>query len=499
MKVLNSLVTVSCVFFLAACAGNFANLKSKKNKKEINDLETANSAVEEDVQLPSYVKEQASIIRGASKIGPEDAAHQKTYYLHGAEHLGLENMYFDIPVVYNDKVKHWLHYFQNRGRQYFERYSARAGRYAPVMGKILEEFGLPRDLIFLAMAESGFQNKAKSWARAVGPWQFMSFTGKTYGLKIDWYVDERMDPIKATISAARYLSKLYNEFGTWELAAAAYNAGEGKVNRAIRRADTENFWHLTKGRYLKPETKNYVPKIMALAILGKNLKSFGFADIDFHEPLDFEEIDVPGGTDLFLLSEAIGAPSEEIFRLNPEIMRWFTPIDKETYKLRIPVGMKTVWDTAVPDKTKLVATSFQSFSSPKNGTKLEDVAKNFKVAPYVLEQINKISMKTKLEKGQAIALPFREGQSLRDDMYADLYELPRKSIMRKRTYSDRIKVAQKKGQKIVSPRGYYTVQRGDTLWDVARKNNVSLDTLILSNLGLIKQRMIRAGDKLVVR
>ena len=121
----------------------------------------------------------------------------------------------------------------------------------------------------------------------------MPYTGRRYGLKIDWYKDERRDPIKATIAAAKYLTKLYKDFGSWELAAASYNAGEGKMSRAIRRYRTENFWKISRGRYLARETKNYVPKIMALAIIGKNLKSFGFKGIDFHEPLDFEEIDVP--------------------------------------------------------------------------------------------------------------------------------------------------------------------------------------------------------------
>src|SRR5690606_25193368 len=257
---------------------------------------------------------------------------------------------FDIPVVYNEPVKKWINYFVSRGRDWFERYSARAGRYAPVMGAILEDQGLPRDLIFLAMAESGFNSKAKSWARAVGPWQFMPFTGKRYGLHIDWYVDERYDPIKATVAAASYLKKLYDQFGAWELAAAAYNAGEGKIGRAIRMYRTENFWDLTKGRYLKPETKNYVPKIMALAIIGKNLKSFGFQDIEFHDELDFEEIDIKGGQDLVAISEAMGIELEELQRLNPEIMRWFTPLTAETYKLRVPTGTVKTWETCCKER-----------------------------------------------------------------------------------------------------------------------------------------------------
>ncbi len=140
--------------------------------------------------------------------------------------------------------------------------------------------GLPRDLIYLAMAESGFQNHARSWAKAVGPWQFMPYTGRKFGLNIDWYVDERRDPLKASIAAANYLKTLHNLFGSWELAAAGYNAGEGKIARAIRMYHSKDFWRLTQGRYLRPETKNYVPKIMALAIIGKNLDVFGFNETD---------------------------------------------------------------------------------------------------------------------------------------------------------------------------------------------------------------------------
>jgi membrane-bound lytic murein transglycosylase D len=210
-------------------------------------------------------------IVGGARIDKSGNYTRKAYFLEGAEDLNLENHYYDIPVVYNDAVKKWIHYFSNRGRDYFETYSARGGRYAPVLGNMLEDNGLPRDLIYLAMAESGFQTKAKSYAQAVGLWQFIPSTGRNYGLKIDWYIDERRDPVKSTIAASKYLKKLYEDYGDWEIAASAYNAGEGKVNRAISRYKTDNFWDLRKGRYLKSETKNYVPKIMALAILGKNL------------------------------------------------------------------------------------------------------------------------------------------------------------------------------------------------------------------------------------
>ena len=204
-----------------------------------------------------------------------------------AQELGLRNTKFDIPVTWNKQVAGWVKFFTGKGRKHFMNYTQRAGRYAPVLSKIMADNGLPRDLIYLAMAESGFQNHARSWAKAVGPWQFMPYTGRKFGLNIDWYVDERRDPLKASIAAANYLKTLHGLFGSWELAAAGYNAGEGKIGRAIRMYRTNDFWKLTKGRYLRPETKNYVPKIMALAIIGKNLDVFGFNDIQFEKALDY--------------------------------------------------------------------------------------------------------------------------------------------------------------------------------------------------------------------
>ncbi|OFZ41735.1 MAG: hypothetical protein A2504_03985 [Bdellovibrionales bacterium RIFOXYD12_FULL_39_22] len=437
-------------------------------------------------------------IIGSSSIDDAGNHHSRTYFLYGAEQLNLDNYYFDIPVVFNSAVQTWIHYFLNRGRGFFERYSARSGRYAPLMGQILEDHGLPRDLIFLAMAESGFQDKAKSWARAVGPWQFMSYTGKKFGLKIDWYVDERMDPIKSTIAACNYLTVLYKQFGSWELAASAYNAGEGKVNRAIRKYNTENFWSLREGRYLRSETKNYVPKIMALAIIGKNLKAFGFEDIDFHEQLDFDEIDVPPMTDLVALAEQMGVDFEELQRLNPEVMRWFTPPNVSYYKLRVPINSKAKWADVVASGVDLKATNFRRYSVQGQASTLRDIAKKFSVAPYVLEELNGIDAGARIVKGQAIALPFRADHDLKNNMYADLYERPRKEVLARSKYKGLVKLAKAQGKHLNSS-NRYTVRRGDTLWDVAKKTNTPLYSLIVSNLEIINNRMIREGDRLIVR
>ncbi len=470
----------------------------------IKPLENTKNTVNQEIQVTPEEKNNTSlntqgVLVGAAQIEAPSSHERRTYFLYGAEHLSLENYYFDIPVVYNDAVKKWISYFTGRGRGFLERYLARAGRYAPLMGEILETQNLPRDLIFLAMAESGFQTKAKSWAKAVGPWQFMPFTGKRYGLKIDWYVDERRDPIKATLAAAKYLNKLYEEFGSWELAAAGYNAGEGKISRAIRRYKTENFWNLRKGRYLKSETKNYVPKIMALAIIGKNLKSFGFEEVEFFEPHDFEEIEVPAMTDLMALSENMEVPFEEIQRLNPEILRWFTPPNTSSYHLRVPIGLKEEWK--IPDLNKFKADSFMTYSLKSRRSTLKDVAKKYRIKDLeVLKRLNpQISWRKSLAKGTLISLPFKIGQNLKDNMYADLYEKPRKSVLKRRMYRKRIQLAKRRGKRITNPSGYYTVSRGDSLWSVARKNGISLDTLIVSNLNIIARRQIRAGDRLVVR
>lgn len=490
---------------LASCSSHIA-----KNKSDLSEEALRAQAGQEEMNLnqgepfvsPEESEEldrQIDRIRGSANITHPNDYKGKTYFLYGAEHLNLENSYFDIPVVYNKAVQKWINFYLKRGRSYFAKYSQRAGRYAPLLGKILEENGLPRDLIFLAMAESGFHNKAKSWAFAVGPWQFMPYTGKRFGLKIDWYIDERRDPIKATIAAAKYLKMLYEEFGAWELAAAAYNAGEGKVSRAIRRYKTENFWNLRRGRYLKRETKNYVPKIMALAIIGKNLKSFGFEGIDFHEPLDFEEVEVEPMTDLVTFSKELGVDFEEIQYLNPEVMRWFIPPNVESYKLRVPVGYKKVFETCC-NGNPYRATAFQKYKIKGSRSNLADVARKFRIkSKDVLAGLNNMSLTTRLQRGSYVLIPFRQGQSKRAPMYADLYELPRKSVRRRRTYRKRIRKAFRKGQRIKNPKKFYTVKKGDSLWTVSRKTGTPLDTLIASNAHIIKRRMIQAGDKLVIR
>ena len=424
---------------------------------------------------------------------------KEIYFLHGAEHLNLSNNYFDIPVLYNQATKKWIKYFTGRGREHFERYAKRSGRYAPVLSKILNDQGLPRDMIFLAMAESGFQNSARSWAKAVGPWQFMPYTGKKFGLDIDFFLDERRDPLKSTVAASMYLRELYERFGSWELAMSGYNAGEGKISRAIRRYRTNDFWKLRKGRYLKPETKNYVPKIMALAIIGKNLKEFGFTDIEFDRPLDFQEITVPGNADLYYLADILGLTFEDIKKYNPELMRWQTPPKEAEYVLRVPVGKKSVWE-AYPNKQSVVATEYHVYQL-KGYASLHHVGRKFQVPVDVLTQLNDFPATQRLFPKTVIYLPFRTSHTdvKKHDLYADLFEKPRKTVRRHRAYQRRISYGLRRGKKITNPKEFYIVKKGDTLWDIARKTGVNINTIIRSNVKLVKRRMILPGDKLAIR
>jgi membrane-bound lytic murein transglycosylase D len=220
-----------------------------------------------------------------AKVGP-----QGEIYVRG---IKLENTQFDIPITINSRVEYWIDYFQGRGRKHFARYLERSELFIPYIVPLLRQNGMPEDLVYLAMIESGFNNHARSRAKAVGPWQFISATGKRYGLMVNWWVDERRDTRKSTLAAVEYLRDLYNMFQAWELAAAAYNAGEAKIARAIRRFGTKDFWVISRHRFLRPETRDYVPKIIAAALIAKNRTQFGFPASTLH-PGDGEAVSGDG-------------------------------------------------------------------------------------------------------------------------------------------------------------------------------------------------------------
>ncbi|MGZ6144190.1 MAG: lytic transglycosylase domain-containing protein, partial [Myxococcales bacterium] len=244
---------------------------------------------------------------------------------------------YDIPVELNDAVIAYIRFFQTDTREHFGRWLSRSTRYLPMMRKVLETQGLPLDLVYLSMIESGFSSYATSFAKAAGLWQFVVGTSRRYGLKTDFWVDERRDPQKATVAAAKYLRDLRERFhGDWYLAWAGYNAGEGKVDRAIRKEKTTDFWRMMgKGRTLRAETKHYVPKLIAAALIAKHPERFGF-HVDYEQAPEIEEVQVPDATDLHVIAKAAGITIEQVRDLNPELRRFCTPPGGWT--VRLPKG-----------------------------------------------------------------------------------------------------------------------------------------------------------------
>lgn len=247
---------------------------------------------------------------------------------------------YNIPIVVDPAVESHIRFFNTSIRGRFEQWLTRLSRYRPLVETIFAEFDLPSDLVNLSLVESGFNPYAYSRAKATGPWQFMQGTGKAYGLRIDHYVDERRDPIKSTVAAARYLRDLYDLFGTWPLAMAAYNAGEGKVMRALRKAQAETFLDISKTKLIRRETKQYVPRIMAATVIARNLDQYGFSQ-DSAPPHQFEEVVVDRAMHFRAIANVTGISYEELRLLNPELRRDATPPNESAYHLKVPVGTST--------------------------------------------------------------------------------------------------------------------------------------------------------------
>ncbi|MHB9073936.1 MAG: lytic transglycosylase domain-containing protein [Desulfobaccales bacterium] len=250
---------------------------------------------------------------------------------------------FDVPIQVNKQVKAYLVYFSTERKAVITRYLARSTRYLPMIKEVFQEAGLPEDLAYLAMIESGFNNKAYSPAAASGMWQFIKGTGLRYGLTIDSYVDERRDPEKATRAAAQYLLDLYKQFGSWYLAAASYNCGEGRVQRELNQSNHKNFWELSANMCLPTETKNYVPQMIAATIIAKNPEKFGFKNVPYLPPLKIDKVPIKETTSLTAAAVAVNVPSEEVAALNPELLRGITPPDTPSYTLNLPPNSKELF------------------------------------------------------------------------------------------------------------------------------------------------------------
>lgn len=327
-----------------------------------------------------------------SEPAPIDEANETTFpvdpNVKAKAEAELKTVQSDLPLMINDYVAGYINYFSTRGRGVFERALVRSGRYRDMIERVFKEQGVPQDLIYLAQAESGFHPLALSRARARGMWQFMASRGVGYGLRRTWWVDDRQDPERSTQAAARHLKDLYNEFGDWYLAMAAYNSGPGNVQQAVKRTGYADFWELYKRGVLPKETKNYVPIILAMTIMSKNPAQYGLDGVQPDPPERYDLVRVDYPVDLRLVAECVEASLEEVADMNPSLLRRVTPRD-QPFDLHLPEGSKEKYQAAIAaiPREKRVAWRYYKVQP---GDTLAGIAKKYHSTARAISQVNSL-------------------------------------------------------------------------------------------------------------
>ncbi len=466
----------------------------KNGEADVSKIEGSEGTEGED-SIASVIEEDLPPDAELVDPMPDIIDHHK--YSHLAQYA-FKIPQSDLPVVINDKVLAWIDYFTGDGRAVYQRWLDRQAIVKPHIDSVLKEYGLPQDIIYLSMIESGFNFKAYSRAGAAGAWQFMKGTGKRYGLKVDHWVDERRDLEKATDAAARHLKDLYTDFNDWNLAFAAYNAGGGKVTRAFKRHHTRDYWELVnvKRPYLRAETRNYVPKLYAALIIGKQIKAFGFMDSPPQRRPDFETVEIEDATDLNVVARCSEVDVEVIRDLNTEIKSWYTPPRNKMgvpYQLRIPKGTKEKFELAyaqIPVDERV--TFRQHVLQP--GQTLGYVARRYGTSVDAIMRMNGIASAKRIRVGKPLIIPIRKGDNsfVAED---DVTPPPR------RTKRGATPSAKKSVAKVVAPAGAtrveHKVSQGDTLWALSQRYQVSVSSIRSWN-ALHRKTRIVPGDVLAI-
>ncbi len=380
---------------------------------------------------------------------------------------------YDIPIELNARVRSIIEMYQLRRHDWFQEALDRSGYYREMIEKIFAEEEMPQDLLYLAMVESAFKSRAISRAGAGGIWQFIRGTGRRYDLRQDFWVDDRFNAEKATRAAARHLKDLYEQFGDWYLVMAAYNSGSRRVERAIRRTGSRDFWVHAKRRVLPRETRSYVPLILAAIVIAKNPEEYGF-EPPTTTPLAYDVVRVEYPVDLATAAKSAGVSVDDMKFLNPELRRWVTPLDSKNYALRVPKGTTEVFRTALATIPEAERVRFGTHVV-RRGDTLSQIASRYGTTIGALTAANDISQRSLIHPGQVLTVPVPPGIG-----------------------GQRIRAMQRREAVAENGQEVYVVQRGDTLGAISTSFNMSLR--LLRELNGIRPRSTRIhpGQRLVV-
>jgi len=451
---------------------------------EAPSLTAPSSEKEQDLVLsPKDVDSRLTVGKEAEA---DEGPPADTFFADAPEEVGKgEN---GLYAGLTDRIDKNVHYFQNRGRDKFEVWLSRSGKYGEMMRGILEKYGLPGDLIYLALIESGFSPKAYSVARASGPWQFIRGTARRYGLKVDWWIDERRDYEKSTHAAAAYLKDLYGMFDSWPLAAAAYNAGEGKIQRAVSRYKTEDFAKLIRHRYLKHETKDYVPKMLAALSIAKDPEKYGFDNVLYQEPIAFDKMIVPGGTELAAMERIVGLPDDTLKEYNPELRRFCTPPTQPNYEIRIPKGFAPIVADRIEQIRSEAKVTFL-LHTVKKGENLASIADKYGTAEPVLKEMNGIK-RGGVKRNARLVIPVTG--------LSEAEAVPGREVSPAQLTMAHMRVEEgiRRGRARAGTRSV-RVHKGDTLTRIAADVGVPVSALARAN-GLSTDSKLKAGTRLRV-
>jgi len=448
---------------------------------ELNDYASIDSSKEYVDLSKSLIEDYEKYIAQIDSLGPNASVYALREKLNQVVEQGdttglqiprIEIKGTQVPLPLNQYVERAEAYFMGRGRHYIERWLYLSGKYFPIMKRVFKEEGTPEELTILSMPESGLRADAKSWARAVGLWQFMKGTGSLYGLRVNWWIDERQDFEKSTRAAARHLKDLYSELGDWNLVLGAYNAGAGRIFRAMRRSGSSSFWEMRNN--LPRQTRNYIPQYIAVARIVLNPQKHGFTDVQKADSLAFEVVEINDCIDLRVLAKCALTTVDTLQELNPELLRWCTPPGVTGYRFRVPYGRR---DTFLVNYSRIPADQKKDWAihTVKRGETIASVARKYGLATSLLNDLNNIHSNKRLRVGTVLAIPIPRDVADSKVPYNYSPEVRGMNFGAVKSYAAKEQVSTTKlrhaKREVEQPKGkkklVYHVKRGDTIGHIA--------------------------------